>query len=75
MSGAAVKLAEDKDCQLSDLTAGDLQAIHPLFEEDVTEVWDYDASAEKRDTEGGTSRRSVLQQSEKLKEYLAKHKL
>lgn len=75
LSGAAVKLAEDKDCQLSDLTAADLKTIHPLFEEDVVEVWDFDASAERRDTEGGTSRRSVLQQAQKLKDYLAAHQL
>lgn len=68
-------MAEDKDCQLSDLTAEDLQAIHPLFEEDVMEVWDFDASAERRDTEGGTSRRSVLQQAQKLKDYLEANNL
>ena len=64
-------MAEDRDCQLSDLTASDLQTIHPLFEDDVLEVWDFDTSAERRDTEGGTSRRSVLQQVQKLKDYLA----
>ena len=70
LSGAAVKMAEDKECELSDLTADDLRTIHPFFEDDVVEVWDFDASAEKRDTEGGTSRRSVLEQAEKLKNYL-----
>ena len=38
ISGAAVKLAEDKGCTLFDLTVDDLQAIHPLFEQDVSEV-------------------------------------
>lgn len=38
ISGAAVKLAEDRGCELSDLTVADLQGIHPLFGEDVTEV-------------------------------------
>lgn len=42
MSGAAVKLAEDKGCQLSDLTTQDLQTINKLFEDDVQEVWDFD---------------------------------
>ncbi|KAK9814812.1 hypothetical protein WJX72_011922 [[Myrmecia] bisecta] len=70
ISGAAVKLAEDKNCQLSDLTVSDLQGIHPLFEDDVTDVWDFNASAERRDTEGGASKRSVLEQAEKLKRYL-----
>ena len=38
ISGAAVKLAEDKGCTLFDLTVDDLKAIHPLFEADVSEV-------------------------------------
>lgn len=42
ISGAAVKLAEDRGCQLSDLTTQDLQGINKLFEDDVQEVWDFD---------------------------------
>jgi len=45
------------------------------FQDDVADVWDFDASAEKRDTEGGTSRRSVMQQAEKLKAYLEREGL
>jgi argininosuccinate lyase len=35
------------------------------------QVWDYRRSAEMRDTEGGASKRSVLEQAKKLKAYLA----
>ena len=70
-----MKMAEDRSCQLSDLSPDDLRTIHPLFEDDVSEVWDFDASAERRDTEGGSSRRSVLEQAEKLKRYLAEEGL
>ena len=38
ISGAAVKLAEDKGCELSELTVADLAGINPLFTDDVTEV-------------------------------------
>lgn len=38
ISGAAVKLAEDRGCALSDLTVADLQGIHPLFADDVVKV-------------------------------------
>lgn len=145
ISGAAVKMAEDRGCELSDLTVADLATIHPLFADDVTEVcvhmlawpvcrgqgsrgcwaswvasarsgvpaaawharllcdprgaalgvqcgllseaaaepaapvpspwpqvWDFQRSAEMRDTEGGASRRSVLEQVAKLRAYLAK---
>lgn len=69
LSGAAVKMAEDRKCSLSDLTPDDLRTIHPLFGDDVAEVWDFAASAEKRDTEGGASKRSVLEQCEKLRSF------
>ncbi|CAK0772145.1 glutamate N-acetyltransferase [Coccomyxa viridis] len=75
ISGAAVKLAEDRDVTLFDLTVEDLKGIHPQFEDDVLAVWDYDRSAEMRDTEGGASKRSVLEQAEKLKKYLAAESL
>lgn len=38
ISGAAVKLAEDRDMTLFDLTVEDLKGIHPQFEEDVLQV-------------------------------------
>jgi argininosuccinate lyase len=38
ISGAAVKMAEDRGCTLSDLSPDDLRTIHPLFEDDVAEV-------------------------------------
>ena len=41
ISGAAVKLAEDRGCQLSDLSVEDLQGINKLFSEDVQEIWDF----------------------------------
>jgi argininosuccinate lyase len=38
ISGAAVKMAEDRNCLLSDLTPADLRTIHPLFDDDVAQV-------------------------------------
>jgi argininosuccinate lyase len=63
-------MAEDRGCALSALTPADLRTIHPLFADDVSEVWDFAASAERRDTEGGASKRSVLEQCGKLKAFL-----
>ena len=70
ISGAAVKLAEDRGCALSDLTVDDLKPLCDAFEDDVVGVWSYEKSAESRDTEGGSSRRSVLEQVAKLRKYL-----
>jgi argininosuccinate lyase len=63
-------MAEDRGCQLSDLTPDDLRTIHPQFEDDVQEVWSFENSAAKRDTEGGVSERSLLEQVAKMRDYL-----
>jgi argininosuccinate lyase len=39
--------------------------------EDVAAVWDFNRSAEMRDTEGGSSKRSVMEQVDKMRAYLA----
>lgn len=135
-AGSAVKMAETRGCALSDLSVADLQSIHPLFADDVTQVrcgspcgrvvcpvvwpaqcktlaaacahswmppsargeqelrhpppgrhtgstanwcvlrsrtqvWDFNRSAEMRDTEGGASKRSVLEQVAKMRKYMA----
>lgn len=70
ISGAAVKMAEDKGVPLSSLSVADLASINPLFTDDVVAVWDFNRSAEMRDTEGGVSKRSVLEQVDKMKRYL-----
>ena len=71
ISGAAVKLSEERGVPLSTLTLADLKPLCPAFEADVVDIWSYEKSAESRDTEGGTSRRSVLEQCAKLRSYLA----
>mmetsp|Transcript_2445 Transcript_2445/g.6262 ORF Transcript_2445/g.6262 Transcript_2445/m.6262 type:complete len:516 (-) Transcript_2445:347-1894(-) len=71
ISGSAVRMAETRGCALSDLTVKDLQSIHPLFSDDVVQVWDFNRSAEMRDTEGGASKRSVLEQVAKMRKYMA----
>jgi argininosuccinate lyase len=38
ISGAAVKMAEDRGCSLSDLTVAVLKTINPLFGDDVVQV-------------------------------------
>lgn len=64
-------MAEDRSCALSDLSVADLQSIHPLFAEDVAQVWDFTRSADARDSEGGASKRSVLEQVAKIDSYLS----
>ena len=47
-----------------------MKPLCDAFEPDVAEIWSYEKSAESRDTEGGSSRRSVLEQVAKLRKYL-----
>ena len=45
----------------------------PLFEEDVSDVWDYEHSVEQYIAEGGTAKDSVQKQINKLQEWLNYH--
>ncbi|MCO5614620.1 hypothetical protein L7F22_068904 [Adiantum nelumboides] len=72
VSGSAVRLSEERKCSLSDLTVKDLQSLHPAFEDDVLKVWSFDESVERRDATGGTSKRAVLEQCDRLEASLAK---
>ncbi|KAJ1893839.1 argininosuccinate lyase [Kickxella alabastrina] len=70
ISGAAVKMAEDRGCQISDLSVADLQTLHTSFSNDVLLVWNYEKSVDNRSSIGGTSRVTVLAQIEQLKLWL-----
>ena len=66
ISGLAVKMAEDRHCELTDLTLDDLRTLHPAFDTDIALVWDMEQSVERRNAIGGTSRRAVLEQVARL---------
>jgi len=71
VAGRAVQMAEQRACSLFDLSPADLRTLHPLFGDDVAGVWDFEASVERRDAVGGTSKRSVLAQAAQLKQWAA----
>jgi argininosuccinate lyase len=60
--GRLVRRAEERDTQLSGLSTEDYRAEHEAFQEDVHEVFDWNASVDSRDSDGGTSLRSVNEQ-------------
>ncbi|USI74343.1 argininosuccinate lyase [Sphingomonas morindae] len=55
ITGAAVKLAEQQGCALSDLSLEALQAIDPRIDEGVQAALSIDASVAARASEGGTA--------------------
>lgn len=62
ISGRAVALAESRKCQLNELTLEDFQKLHELFTEDIHEVFNFEASVERRNAIGGPSREMVARQ-------------
>jgi argininosuccinate lyase len=70
VAGAAVRMAEVQAVPLSELTLEDLLTLHHAFEADVMQVWNFEQSVEQRDAAGGTSRRAVLEQIGKLRDWL-----
>ena len=64
--GEVVKLADDKHTTIDQLSLADLRSVNKLFGDDVASVFDFDASVESRDADGGTSRRAVLKQIEQM---------
>ena len=70
IAGAAVALAESQGIALTDLSLAALRALHPAFDEDVTEIWSYERSVEQRDVRGGSSRRAVREQISALRQWL-----
>ena len=70
VAGEAVRMAEERGCELIELSSDDLRTLHPAFEDDVVEIWSFERSVEQRDAEGGSSQRAVLAQLTSLNEWL-----
>ncbi|CAO3608170.1 unnamed protein product [Cunninghamella blakesleeana] len=75
ISGAAVKLAEDKNISLSEVSVDDLKTLHSAFSDDVSAVWSFETSIENRNTPGGTSKSSVSAQIGQLKSWLSNKRI
>jgi argininosuccinate lyase len=71
ISGEVVALAERKKKVLSELSLDELKSVSDVFSVDVKELWRFESSVEQYDVPGGTSKRSVVQQIQRLKESLA----
>ncbi|KAI6028763.1 putative argininosuccinate lyase [Pisolithus orientalis] len=70
VSGRAVALAEARRCQLNDLNVDDYKKLHPKFDDDVVQVFDFEASVERRMAIGGPSRKTLDRQISVLRAAL-----
>ncbi|KAF8921394.1 putative argininosuccinate lyase [Mucidula mucida] len=62
VSGRAVALAEARQCQINELSLEDFKSLNDKFTEDVKDVFDFEASVERRQAIGGPSRKMVDRQ-------------
>lgn len=70
VAGAAVRLAEDKHKALNELTFDELLSLHPKFEPDVMQIWDFEASVERKNVPGGAAKSAVLDHIAIVKNWL-----
>lgn len=71
IAGKVVNLSENLNCPLNALTVSQLKSIHPLFDDDIHEIFDFEKSAESRNSLGGSSKSSVFKQIEYIKNYVS----
>ncbi len=71
VTGAAVKMAEERGVELADLPLEDLQMLHPAVNSGVYEVLTPEASVASRTSYGGTAPAQVRLQIQRWKERLA----
>jgi argininosuccinate lyase len=72
VAGRAVRLASERGVRLTELTLADLRGLSPLFEADVVSVFDFAASAARRNSVGGTAPEAVRRQIESAKLVLGR---
>ncbi|KAG6878685.1 hypothetical protein C0993_011500 [Termitomyces sp. T159_Od127] len=70
ISGRAVALAESRKCQLNELTLEDFKGLNEHFADDIHDVFDFEASVERRESIGGTSRKMIERQVTVLRSIL-----
>lgn len=70
ITGALVKLAEDKDCDLPDLSLADMTGVHAKITKDVFDVLGVHNSVASRTSYGGTAPDNVRVQVARWKEKL-----
>ncbi|KAF7363341.1 Argininosuccinate lyase [Mycena sanguinolenta] len=72
ISGRAVALAEARKCQLNELSLADFKSLNENFSQDIHSVFNFEASVERRESIGGTSKKMVERQVSVLREVLRK---
>ncbi|KAK0724617.1 L-Aspartase-like protein [Lasiosphaeris hirsuta] len=70
ISGRCVALSEQTGTPMDKLTYEQLKGVDARFNEDISEVFNYEKSVEMRSARGGTSKSSVLEQIKVLRSMI-----
>lgn len=71
ISGRAVALAESRKCQLNELSLDDYRNLSDRFSADIHDVFDFEASVERRNAIGGPSKEMIARQIAYLRNFLS----
>ena len=70
ISGQCVALSEQTGIPMNQLSHEQFKGVDTRFEQDISEVFDYEKSVEMRSAKGGTSKATVLEQLKVLNQML-----
>ncbi|MEM7269785.1 MAG: argininosuccinate lyase [Pseudomonadota bacterium] len=70
VTGSLVKMAEDKGCDLADLSLDEMKTVEPRIRQEVVSLLTVDNSVESRASYGGTSPKQVREQIARWRETL-----
>lgn len=70
ISGRCVAKSEETGVPMNELSYETLKGIDERFEEDIADVFNYEASVESRTAKGGASKAAVLEQIEVIKKMI-----
>ncbi|BEI85828.1 hypothetical protein CcaverHIS002_0601150 [Cutaneotrichosporon cavernicola] len=70
ISGRSVALAEQKGCQISDLSMDEWRELSDKFTDDVMDVFNFENSVEKRNAIGGPARVMIQRQVDVLRKRI-----
>jgi argininosuccinate lyase len=71
--GRVVRIASERECNMSDIPVSDLQDISDLFTEDVADVFDFALAVERKNAPGGTAPEAVIKQIQVAKNLIKLH--
>jgi len=68
--GSAVRVCTEKDCDLADLSLGELQQFSSMIDDDVFQALTIEGSVASRNHQGGTAPEQVLRQIKEHRKHL-----